>query len=122
MHCEETIAEVAQQCRNFAIVETMARSIIVSVRRSGTEESIMSVRVTFDVFSGRPNPTVVFEGGDSASLLDRLKPAMTSAGKPAETPPQSFLGYRGIVIEDLAAAKAGRPTQPFRVVDGKAFA
>jgi hypothetical protein len=82
----------------------------------------MSVRVTFDVFSGRPNPTVVFESEDSASLLDRLKPAMTSAGKPAEPPPQSFLGYRGILVEDLSAAKAGRPTHPFRVVDGKVFA
>jgi hypothetical protein len=82
----------------------------------------MSVRVTFDVFSGRPNPTVVFESEDAALLLDRLKPAMTSTGKLAELPPQSFLGYRGIVVEELTSAKAGNPTQQLRVVDDKVFA
>lgn len=80
----------------------------------------MSVRVTFDVFSGRPNPSVVFDGGDAAALLDRLKRATPAPGKAAEPLSDSYLGYRGLIVEELSTTKT--VAQRFRVIDDAVLA
>lgn len=67
----------------------------------------MALRVTVDVFSGRPNPTVVVAGPEEQELLRRLAAppkvrgkAVGRASSPPRLPP-STLGYRGIHIEQL---------------------
>ena len=82
----------------------------------------MSLRVTFDIFSGRPNPVVVFDGSDATTLLQKLKPGAKLAGVEAEAPSESFLGYRGLVVEQSGPGVSADIPQRLRIVDGKAFA
>ncbi|MDQ6774260.1 MAG: hypothetical protein M3024_14970 [Candidatus Dormibacteraeota bacterium] len=75
----------------------------------------MALRVTVDVFSGRPNPALVLQGTDEADLLARLRP-----GEPAAEPPrapESFLGYRGLRFEQTETPAGGLP-RTFRLLDG----
>jgi hypothetical protein len=74
----------------------------------------MTVRITVDVFSGRPNPTVVLTGGLAAQALHRSRP-VAATGAPADWPP--VLGYRGIAFEQLAQADPSRP-RTFRLRRG----
>jgi hypothetical protein len=93
----------------------------------------MALRLTIDIFSGRPNPTVVITGLEERELLDRLASPRPGRGTRAEGQPRraprlppSTLGYRGVVIESTPEAErrgrratAGpRPPGPVRVVDG----
>ena len=82
----------------------------------------MSLRVTFDIFSGRPNPVVVFDGSDATTLLQKLKPGAKLAGVEAEAPSESFLGYRGLIVEQSGPGVSADIPQRLRIVDGKAFA
>lgn len=76
----------------------------------------MALRITVDVFSGRPNPTVVVSGLEERELRERLSPARTGAIDRAAAarlapgaPP--LLGYRGLVVEavdDVPARGAAR--------------
>jgi hypothetical protein len=81
----------------------------------------MAIRITFDLFSGRPNPSVVVDGAEEQEVLARLAPARrTEAGARRRAVPESILGYRGLIIERIeepAAVKrkhAGRVTRPLR--------
>ena len=64
----------------------------------------MTLRITIDIFSGRPNPVVVVRGAEERDLLKRLAPARRAA-RPRERRrvprqvPTSLLGYRGIIVE-----------------------
>lgn len=82
----------------------------------------MSLRVTFDIFSGRPNPVVLFDGSDATTLLQKLRPGAKLAGAEVEAPPESFLGYRGLIVEQTGPGTSADVPQHLRVVDGKAFA
>jgi hypothetical protein len=82
----------------------------------------MSLRVTFDIFSGRPNPVVVLEGGDATALLQKLRPTAKLSGADAQAPPESILGYRGLIVEQVGPATSADVPQRVHVVDGKAFA
>jgi len=75
----------------------------------------MSLKITFDVFSGRQNPSVVLTAQESADLLARIGPIPphpAGAAQPASD--ASTLGYRGLVIEQLQPGPAGIP-QRFRI-------
>jgi hypothetical protein len=51
----------------------------------------MAIRITLDVFSGRPNPSVVLEGRAESALVERLgRPRLVRAARPAA--PASRLG------------------------------
>jgi hypothetical protein len=82
----------------------------------------MSLRVTFDIFSGRPNPVVVLDGSDATTLLQKLQPTAKLAGAQAVEPPESFLGYRGLIVEQIGPGVSASVPQRLRIVDGKAFA
>jgi hypothetical protein len=78
----------------------------------------MALRITIDLFSGRPNPVITLDDNAAAEVVDRLRPAGTLKGDDAQAPPESILGYRGVVIEQVGMPVKGLPER-FRVVDGK---
>ena len=68
----------------------------------------MGIRVTLDIFSGRPNPVVELDGEDADNLVaevDRIRP---TAARAEQAP---FLGYRGLVMERLGRTRA----RPIRI-------
>ena len=68
----------------------------------------MALRITLDVFSGRPNPSVVLEGRAERALLERLgRPRLVRPARGAAAAPPR-LGYRGVRIETLAAERPPR--------------
>ena len=63
----------------------------------------MALRITIDIFSGRPNPVIDLTDREAAGVLERLKPVRdTTRGEP-QLPPESTLGYRGLLIEQTGA-------------------
>jgi len=82
----------------------------------------MGMQVTFDIFSGRPNPVVALEGNDAAELLKRLQPSARLSGTDATPPSASALGYRGVLMEQTGPSLNASLPARFRVVDGKLFA
>lgn len=95
---------------------------IATIHRVGED---MATRITFDVFSGRPNPSVVVDGQEERELLERIAPARGKGAGRVRALPESTLGYRGLLIEQQAAPKRlrGRRVTPLlrrpaRVVAG----
>jgi hypothetical protein len=58
----------------------------------------MSVRITIDIFSGRPNPVIELRGREGAAALERLAPGRKLGRREARVP-ESTLGYRGLSVE-----------------------
>jgi hypothetical protein len=79
----------------------------------------MALRITVDIFSGRPNPVIEVDGPDADEVLRRLKPGRKLKGREA-VEPQLILGYRGLIIEQTGAASGGLPDR-FRYVHGNVF-
>lgn len=79
----------------------------------------MALRLTIDIFSGRPNPAIEIDNQAAAELLQRIGPGriLDVDGGPG-TPP--LLGYRGLMVEQLDRARPDLPTH-IRIVDGGAF-
>src|SRR5688572_12339896 len=86
------------------------------------EERPMALRVTIDVFSGRPNPVVIITGREEKELLERLAAPKTRGGRKAPKLPPATLGYRGLLVEhvDEPGTKRARSKRPatLRVADG----
>jgi hypothetical protein len=74
------------------------------------------LRITVDVFSGRPNPVIELAGRAATEALARFKPARKLPREFAPPPP-SILGYRGLIIEQVGKPARGLP-RAFHVVDG----
>jgi hypothetical protein len=77
----------------------------------------MALRITIDIFSGRPNPVVLLEGPEEQEALDRLRPEQELGRRELRPLPESTLGYRGLLVEQTARAARGLPKR-FRVVNG----
>jgi hypothetical protein len=77
----------------------------------------MSVRITIDIYSGRPNPTVELRGRQAADAIERLAPARRLARTARLRLPTSTLGYRGLIV-DLVGERTRRLPRRFRVLDG----
>jgi hypothetical protein len=78
----------------------------------------MALRITIDIFSGRPNPVIRLDDEAATEVVERLRPAARLESDEAEPPPESILGYRGVVVEQVGEPVQGLPDR-FRVVDGK---
>jgi hypothetical protein len=80
----------------------------------------MKLRITVDVFSGRPNPVVELDGRQAAEAVERLRPARKLKKGEVRLPSWPILGYRGLIVEQI-----GRPTKrlprAFRVAGGQLF-
>jgi hypothetical protein len=80
----------------------------------------MALRIEVDVFSGRPNPVITLDDAAAVDVLERLRPADRLGRAESAPPPESILGYRGLVVEQVGDLAQGLPER-FRVVDGKLF-
>lgn len=80
----------------------------------------MPVRITIDIFSGRPNPVVELAGKEAKDVLERLKPTTPLSGDEAEKAATPILGYRGLVVEQTGTAADSKdlPSR-FRVSSGR---
>lgn len=81
----------------------------------------MSVRITIDIFSGRPNPVVELSDKEAQGVLERLTPAETLKQDEAEKVATPILGYRGLVVEQTGKQPTGKSALParFRVASGQ---
>lgn len=77
----------------------------------------MGLRVTFDIFSGRPNPSVTFEGKQATELAQRLEPAAKAGVTAVAAAARPRLGYRGLVIEQVGSQRSRLATRSV-VADG----
>jgi hypothetical protein len=59
----------------------------------------MPVKITIDIFSGRPNPSVELSGKEAQDVLERLRPSAPLSADSAEKAATPILGYRGLIIE-----------------------
>ena len=79
----------------------------------------MVLRITIDVFSGRPNPVIEIDGKQAREFLERIRPAKPLR-KRAMPVPEFRLGYRGLIIEQTGPASRALPTV-VRVAAGAIF-
>lgn len=69
----------------------------------------MKLKVTLDIFSGRPNPELVVSGPEAKKVLDSISPQGKMQKMTKNIQPPSTLGYRGIVVEQLDKASKAHP-------------
>lgn len=80
----------------------------------------MPIRITIDIFSGRPNPVVELDGKNAKDVLERLQPTTPLAGDEAEKAATPILGYRGLVIEQTGTSADSKDLPArFRVSSGR---
>src|SRR4051812_47599537 len=79
----------------------------------------MTLKLTFDVFSGRPNPTVILNAQESAALLAQIGPIPSApATSSLATADTARLGYRGLIIEQPAPVSSSVPAS-FRLAGNR---
>jgi hypothetical protein len=81
----------------------------------------MAIRLTFDLFSGRPNPSVIVDGLEARELLDRMAPRKGRGGSSRPRLAVSTLGYRGILVEQVEARTDRRAPRAFRLAASHLF-
>lgn len=80
----------------------------------------MALRITIDIFSGRPNPVLELSGKQASEALERLHPAERLNRAEAAVPFEPTLGYRGLVVEQVGSLARGLP-RLFRIFDGRLY-
>jgi hypothetical protein len=80
----------------------------------------MGLRLTLDMFSGRPNPEVELDDRDAERWLERLTPEARIGEEDLDLPPTPTLGYRGVVIEQTGDPRPELPRR-FRLAGGQLF-
>lgn len=78
------------------------------------------LRITIDVFSGRPNPILYLEGGEAEEAAARLQPERHLKRDEVKIRTVPPLGYRGLTVDFVEGKQRGLP-QSFRVVNGDLF-
>lgn len=82
----------------------------------------MKLKVTIDVFSGRPNPTAILEGKEAKAMLDKMSVSSSFKKTSAKQLPEPFnLGYRGIIVEQMDNASKALPVS-VRVTPERVYA
>lgn len=72
----------------------------------------MKLKVTIDIFSGRPNPELIVSGTEAKKILDTISPSgKMKPINPRSVQPPSGLGYRGIIVEQLDKASKEHPAR-----------
>lgn len=78
----------------------------------------MPIKITIDIFSGRPNPEVELSGKEAQEVLERLKPGEPLVADEAEKAATPILGYRGLIIEQTGTPAAKELPERFRLTAG----
>jgi hypothetical protein len=73
-----------------------------------------TLRITIDIFSGRPNPVIELTARESREALGLLATKRRMERGEPGLPPEPTLGYRGLVVEQVGAIARGLP-RTFRV-------
>jgi hypothetical protein len=82
----------------------------------------MKIKLTIDIFSGRPNPVLELEGAEAKKVLDQIDLKTKFRNNTEKTVPAPFgLGYRGVLVEQLDAASESLP-KSFRIAHDFAYA
>jgi hypothetical protein len=81
----------------------------------------MALRLTLDLFSGRPNPSFILDGLEARELIGRLTRSRRRARSAAPRPPAGTLGYRGILIEQVETRTDRRVPRAFRLAAGHIY-
>jgi hypothetical protein len=71
------------------------------------EGARMSLRITFDIFSGVPNPEIVLDDADAKVFLDQLGLAKMTPVAATHPGIESTLGYRGLIVEQVGVPRSG---------------
>jgi len=87
----------------------------------GSEEGVMTLRVTLDIFSGRPNPVVDIDAAQAGAILERVGPARRIGEGEDAWPIAPPLGYRGIVFEHVDETSEDDLPKTFRLIGGALF-
>jgi hypothetical protein len=74
----------------------------------------MTLKLTVDAFSGRPNPSVDLTPQEAADLVAKLGPVTPAPAAAAPSAQPVRLGYRGIIVEQAGQVSAHLP-QRFRI-------
>jgi hypothetical protein len=80
-----------------------------------------NLRVTADVFSGRPNFTIELEGVEAEEALERLQPVRRLSEDDPGLLPEPTLGYRGLIIEQTGDESVEQLPSRFRLTGGDLF-
>ncbi len=80
----------------------------------------MSLRISINIFSGRPDPILELSGKEASEALERLRPVRPLTRSEAAIPLESTLGYRGLAVEQIGPLAPGLP-RLFRVFDGRLY-
>lgn len=82
----------------------------------------MKLKVTIDIFSGRPNPTAILEGKEAKAMLDKMSLGAAFKKTSARQLPEPYnLGYRGVIVEPLDSNSAKAVPASVRVTPGRAY-
>lgn len=79
----------------------------------------MSLRITVDIFSGRPNPSIEVSGKEEREILERVKVAKRLRASEMGAP-EHVLGYRGLIIEQIGEMNRRYPKM-LRVAAGAVY-
>ncbi|MBC7872946.1 MAG: hypothetical protein H7Y01_03060 [Ferruginibacter sp.] len=72
----------------------------------------MKLKITIDIFSGRPNPELIVSGAEAKKVLDTISPSGKLKTVTARSiQPPSGLGYRGIIVEQLDKGSQAHPSR-----------
>ena len=77
----------------------------------------MRLRITVDIFSGRPNPVIELSGRQAQAAVERVASRAALRGREAKVPP-SILGYRGLIVERVDE-RTRRTRAAFRIAEGR---
>lgn len=70
----------------------------------------MNLKITLDIFSGRPNPELIVSDAEAKKVLDAIRPVANLKSLTAKSAKQpGNLGYRGIIVEQLGRATKTLP-------------
>ena len=79
----------------------------------------MALRITINLYSGQPNPSITLDEAESMELLARLRPSARTGGVATPTHAMAVtLGYNGILIEQVGDSIDSAFPRIFRIVDG----
>jgi hypothetical protein len=77
----------------------------------------MPLRITIDIFSGRPNPVIEVRGKQATEILNRLGPGRAISRPEVALMLRPHLGYRGLIVEQVGTESRRFPSK-FRAVSG----